>query len=400
VKILLLITDLEIGGTPTVVRELAIRLTEPGRLRRAQSSRVGPVSPHSAKFDDPAASFGPDETASRPSRVTVACLSQWGPVADQLRDAGVEVVAFNARRPADLIATARRLVSLIRDERFDTVFIFLIHANFVAALASRFCPGVRFLQSIQTTQPSPRWHWRLQSLLHYAADRIVVPSPSAAQAAVQWADVPQEKIVVIPNAVDFDSGSGTGGPPVSFLPDENHGRAARATIGFIGRLDPIKRVPDLLEAMALLSEHYTLHLFGDGSDRPRIESEIVRLNLQNRVTLHGTIARPQDAFASIDALVLPSAAEGFGLVLIEAMAAGVPVVATDVPGIRDVVRDGTTGILVPIASPSQLAAAIRLVCEESRIRDRLMRNGLAEVRERFSWDVVLPQYKMLLGTTS
>ena len=107
------------------------------------------------------------------SDVTVACLSRAGPVGDQLHEAGVRVVAFDARGPLDLISTVRRLISLIRGERFDVVFSFLIHANTVAAIASRFCPGVRFLQSIQTTQPNPRWHWKLQSLVHHAAERIV-----------------------------------------------------------------------------------------------------------------------------------------------------------------------------------------------------------------------------------
>ena len=369
-KILLLITDLEIGGTPTVVRELAIRLKQT-------------------------------------SDVTVACLSRQGPVGDQLREAGVRVIAFDASAAAQLFSTASRLIWLIRRERFNVVFSFLIHANAVAAMASRFCPGVRFLQSIQTTQPKPRWHWQLQSLVHHAADRIVVPSPSAAQAAMEWADVAPEKIVVIANAVEcgIGIGSGTGGPPVSFFEnEEDHGRAARATttsrIGFIGRLDPIKRIPDLLEAMTLLDDHFMLDIFGDGEDRPRIEQTIARFKLQNRVKLHGTIARPQDALASIDVLVLPSAAEGFGLVLIEAMAAGVPVVATDVPGIRDVVQDEVNGLLAPVGSPKVLARALRRVCEELHLRDRLVRNGFARVQEHFSWSTVLPQYKMLLKLPS
>ncbi len=369
-KLLLLITDLKIGGTPTVVRELAIRL--------GKSSDV-PIS------------------------ITVACLSSQGPVGDQLNACGIPVIAFDARGARDLFSTTRRLVFLIRKERFDTVFSFLIHANFVAAVASRFCPGVRFLQSIQTTQPTPRWHWRLQSVVHHAAERIVVPSPSAAQAATDWADVPAEKVIVIPNAVDCGSGAGgppQGGPPVSSLPTpKNHGRAARATsattVGFIGRLDPIKRIPDLLQALALLDNTFTLHIFGEGEERPRIEKTIASLNLQTRVTLHGAITRPHEALAVIDVLVLPSAAEGFGLVLIEAMAAGVPVVATDVPGVRDVVRNGQTGLLVPVASPAKLAEAIQRICIDPALRNRLLATARQDVRSRFSWERILPEYQRL-----
>ena len=95
--------------------------------------------------------------------------------------------------------------------------------------------------------------------------------------------------------------------------------------------------------------------------------------------------------------MLPSAAEGFGLVLIEAMAAGVPVVATNVDGIRDVVRDGVSGLLVPVASPDALAAAISRVCGDEPLRRCLVAGGAEDVRRRFTWDVVLPQYRALLG---
>ena len=148
-RILLLITDLEIGGTPTVVRELATRLNAP-----------------------------PDV------EVDVACLAGWGPVAEQLREAGVTVILFEARGVWQFPSVMRQLVQLIRERGYDTVFSFLIHANAVAAAAARFCPpGVRFLQSIQTVQPKPRWHWWLQRLIHGRAEAIVCPSRAVADRA-------------------------------------------------------------------------------------------------------------------------------------------------------------------------------------------------------------------------
>src|SRR6059058_476177 len=128
-------------------------------------------------------------------------------------------------------------------------------------------------------------------------------------------------------------------------------------LGFLGRLDPIKRVPDLVEALRDVQRAH-LHIFGEGPERAEIERTVIRLGLTQRVTLHGAVQRPQGALSKMSLLVLPSAAEGFGLVLIEAMAAGIPVVATDVPGIRDVVRDGITGVLAPPGQPQKLAEAI------------------------------------------
>ena len=374
-RILLLITDLEIGGTPTVVRELATRLNAPPGVL-----------------------------------VEVACLKGWGPVADQLRERGVRVHALCASRTLDMPRVTWLLWRLVRRGPtvpmhrqagptlpyeaprlpFDTVFSFLVHANAAAALVAPLCRGTRFIQSIQTTQPKPAEHWRVQFVAKFAAERIVVPSPSVARVARQWSAVASAKLAVIPNAID----------PLAFAASHAPRDAPRPfPIGFVGRLDPIKRIPDLLRSVAMLDGLVELHVFGTGSERGRIEAEVARLNIADRVWLHGAVARPQDAMDRIGTLVLPSSAEGFGLVLIEAMAAGVPVVATDVDGIRDVVRDRETGLLVPPAQPEALAAAIRRLVSDVALRERLVAAAHADVRARFTWDVVLPQYRRLLGLT-
>ncbi len=357
-RILLLITDLERGGTPTVVRELAIRLRD----------------------------------ASRATVIEVACLSKWGPVADELRDAGVAVSALGATGPADLLVTLWRLIRLIRRQKYDTVFSFLLHANFVAAAASLRLHDVRWIQSIQTTQPDPRWHWQVQRLAQHAAEVVVVPSPSAARAAADWAGVPEEKLVVIPNAIDVaDWASSTPREP-----GECFAAGEPYPITFLGRLDPIKDVPTLLKAVGLLGGLVKLDVYGDGQDRPRIEALIAAENLRNRVTLHGAVDRPQTALAGSGMLVLPSLAEGFGLVLIEAMTAGVPVIATDVAGIWDVVRNGQTGLLVPPGDAAGMAAAIRSIVSNSELRRRLTTAARSDVQSRFSWEIILAKYQAVL----
>jgi glycosyltransferase involved in cell wall biosynthesis len=350
-RILLVITDLEIGGTPTVVRELATRLN---------------LIPH--------------------VKCEVASLGQLGPVGHQLRNNQVKVHAFGGRGMFNALSVMTQLIDLVRFGRFDTVFSFLIHANAISAGASLFFSRgqVRWLQSIQTTQPSPHWHWRLQARVHKRAERIIVPSPSISQVAHQLARIPMDKFLVIPNAID----------PAQFQIERatTHG----FNVGFIGRLDPIKRIPDLLHAVKQLGPGVNLHIFGAGAERERIISDIAQLGLRDAVTMHGSVSKPQDALKQIEVLVLPSSAEGFGLVLIEAMAAGVPVIGTNAPGIRDVVRNGETGLLVPVASPQELAEAIRRVMEDSALRHRLVARAQEDVRERFTWDAVIERYAELL----
>jgi glycosyltransferase involved in cell wall biosynthesis len=352
-RILLLITDLELGGTPTVVRELAIRL---GR-------------------SDPGL------------QIQVACLAKWGPVADQLAAAGIPVTALAAGGPTDF-RILPRFIRLLRKNQFDTVFSFLVHANAIAAAASLWVRGVRWIQAIQTTQPWPRWHWHVQRLAAHAAEMIVVPSPSVAVAAMEWSHIRKEKILVIPNAID------PGEFQTSTVPSEN---PRPYPITFMGRLDPVKDVPTLIAAIAQLGELVHLHIYGDGSDRARIEGEIARLKLSGQVTLHGSVDHPHPALVNSGLVVLPSLAEGFGLVLIEAMAASVPLVATNVAGIRDVIQSEKTGLLVPPSDPDALAAAIRRIVENVPLRDRLIEAAKEDVSKRFTWDVVLEEYVAILN---
>src|SRR5205814_3351385 len=112
-----------------------------------------------------------------------------------------KATALEASGPRD-VRVIHRLHRLISRERIETVFSFLVHANAAAAGVSLFSRNFRLIQSIQTTQPNPAWHWKIQKFAQRAAEKIVVPSPSVAKVAGEWADVPEDKIVIIPNAID------------------------------------------------------------------------------------------------------------------------------------------------------------------------------------------------------
>lgn len=348
-RILILNTDLERGGTPTVVRDVATRLNAPG------------------------------------AHVEVACLARPGPLAGEIEAVGLPVTALGATGPADLHALAG-LSRLIRDRGFDTVLSFLVHANAAAALTSIWHRRVRYFQAIQTTQRRPRWHWLIQAAVQGCAQRIIVPSQSVADRAHARSLIPRRRMVVIPNAVNVARFQA-----ISHVPSPGQFR-----LGFIGRLDPVKRVPDLVAAMSSVQGPIALHIFGDGSDRKRVEQTVGRLGLTQRVTLHGMVARPEDALSRIDALILPSEAEGFPMVLLEAMAAGVPIIATDAPGIRDVVENGRTALMSPVGDVPALTAAIGRLVGDGALRGQLVADARATVAQRFTWDRVMAQYREVL----
>lgn len=314
----------------------------------------------------------------------VACLAPWGPVADQISAAGVRVWALDAQGQHDLLVV-HRLARLIERRRFDTVFSFLVHANAAAAAVAPRFGHVRFLQCIQTTQTHPSWHWRVQAVVYRAAERVVAPSESVCRALMERSRIPASRITLIPNAVATEDFSTAPWPSSRPFP-----------IGFIGRLDPVKRLPDLLEAVKLLEGAVHLHIFGEGAERANVEDTIKRLGIGRDVTLRGAVSRPQVAHQQIGMLVLPSIAEGLPMVLIEAMAARLPIVATQATGIIDVIRHEHNGLLVPTRSPPALARAIARLISDGPLRQSLVDRGREDVERQFAWPAVLARYADVL----
>jgi glycosyltransferase involved in cell wall biosynthesis len=168
---------------------------------------------------------------------------------------------------------------------------------------------------------------------------------------------------------------------------------------FVGRLVERKGVHVLLDALALLPEEPPIHLevIGDGPERDRLERRARALGIQDRVAFRGFVTREEleDRLRACDALTLPAVTdakgdiEGLGVVLLEAMSFGKPVVASNAGGITDIVRPGENGILVPPGDAGALAAALEAFARDPRGVRRLGTAAHRDVRERFSWDSIL-----------
>lgn len=148
---------------------------------------------------------------------------------------------------------------------------------------------------------------------------------------------------------------------------------------FVGRLSPEKRLDDLLEALSLHRDP-VLSVAGDGPERERLERLAARLGVAKRVTWLGYVPWGASLFELLrhhDILVLPSATEGLPLVLIEAMSQGVPVIATRVGGIAELVEHGENGLLVPPRAPDRLSEELARVASDPSLLARLARGALA-----------------------
>jgi glycosyltransferase involved in cell wall biosynthesis len=151
-----------------------------------------------------------------------------------------------------------------------------------------------------------------------------------------------------------------------------------------GRLKPLKGFAHLIEALAEVRKSVPAHLWivGEGDERASLERKIRRLGLQSCVRLLGFRQNPYMYMAAADVFVLSSLYEGFGNVIVEAMACGTPVVATDCPyGPREIIRDGEDGLLVEPSSAQSLARGILRVLGDAELKKRLSEKGSARARD-------------------
>ena len=213
----------------------------------------------------------------------------------------------------------------------------------------------------------------------YGATPVVAVSDSTADDLARRG-IPREHIVVIPNGVDLEH----------FRPPSVPSEFAEPSLLYVGRLRRYKRVDLILEAVARLQGQgvsCTLRIAGSGTDRPRLERLTTRLGLQETVRFLGYVSEEDkiELFQQSWVHLLTSPNEGWGITNMEAAACGTPTVASNSPGLRDSVRSGETGLLVPHADVPSLAAAIRLLLEDHDLRARVSR-GAKTFALGYSWD--------------
>jgi glycosyltransferase involved in cell wall biosynthesis len=170
-------------------------------------------------------------------------------------------------------------------------------------------------------------------------------------------------------------------------------------VGAVGRLSPEKGYHVLLQAMRAVPD-VRLVLLGDGPQRPELEELASHLGIAERVTFAGWIEPPWAARWAFDVLVLPSFSEGFGLVVVEAMLANVPVIATAVGAVPEIVADEETGLLVPSGDPDALAKAIERLLGDAGLRADYARRARAIASERFTTAKMAAEFETLYGELS
>jgi glycosyltransferase involved in cell wall biosynthesis len=326
-----------------------------------------------------------------------ACLDDEGVLAGDLRRSGTMVHHLRRRGGIDWTCS-RRLRAWLRHQQVDVIHAHqttpLVYALLSGALTSR--PPILFTEHGRFFPDRPGWKRRLIiNQLLGPHDRIVAVGNAVRDALVRIETLPADRIQVIYNGVQppVPHASGMRGKLRSkFGAAEDH-----VVLLVVARLDPIKNHALALRAMARLVRECPqarLWLVGDGPERARIEATIRAAGLGHHVSLLGEQRQIPELLAAADVALLTSHSEGIPLILIEAMASGVPVVATDVGGVSEVIEHDRQGWLVPAENEAALCERLKCLIRSPDERRRLGTAGRQRATQ-FSAQRMVGQYAAL-----
>jgi glycosyltransferase involved in cell wall biosynthesis len=307
----------------------------------------------------------------------VAAMHGEGMFAAEFHALGVKVHSLSAHRwPPGYLAS---LPALLRRGNFDIVQCHLFASNWIAKPIAALC-GARCIYHHDQCNDAFRANSPVavfvDALTNRLSTRILAVSRSVEAFNLHAEAMPREKVTWLPNSVDL----------AQFCPaDDAQRRKAREqfglpldafVIGGVGRLTPQKNFGLLLDATP--TEGAIVVLFGSGP-----EEAVLRARAAANVKFMGTVSDRAAIYHALDVLVLPSRFEGLPMTVLEAMASGVPVLASSVDGVRELATDGENALLAPSENAAAFHAALARLMSDSVLRRRLAVEALALVQSRF-----------------
>jgi glycosyltransferase involved in cell wall biosynthesis len=320
----------------------------------------------------------------------------------RFEEAGATVVElkhwFYQIHPRDLLAFVQ-LFLLCRRERFDLVTTHTSKGGFIGRLAAKFAGArhiVHHAHGFAFRETQGRWTRRFYVLLERIAARackvIISVSEDHRRDAIRERVAAPQKIVTILNGIEVDAFDRTWMQEARLK--LGLGVVGDALIGVASRLVPKKGLEDIIRAFPQIYEFHPrarLVLLGEGPSQPELERQAQSTGFGDRIHFPGFRRDVPELLAAFDIIAQPSISEGLSIAILEAMAAGKPVVACDIPGNREIITSGVNGILVPPSDPPALATAMRSLLDNSAYARMLGKTAQADCRKRFSQDRMVRQ---------
>jgi L-malate glycosyltransferase len=367
-RVLFVICNLDRGGTETQAVELARRLT----LAHCQ--------------------------------VTVATL-QDGPLREALEKDGIRIVDFPKK--GSLLSFRGlyqfiRLLRFIRREKFDVVHSHDLWANLVAVPAAKFA-GAPVVFSSQRDLAHLYWYTpfrkKIIGRIHRWSTAVIVNSSAVSNLVQKEFHVPARRVCVVRNGVAFERFASLRANRRKLFPGVDQNTKLIVTVANMHTA--VKGHYELIEAARRLKSTYPdakFVLVGDGAERSNLEESSRAFGVQDSVLFLGRRTDIPELLACCDVFVLPSHAEGLPNSLLEAMATGLPVLATPVGGVPEVIENGVNGLLVPPRDPTSLADALLRILRDPEFATRLAVGGREGARSQFSFDRAVSELESIYET--
>lgn len=316
-----------------------------------------------------------------------AALSPASPLVSELTAVPAHNRLELPMRNALSVRGALKLARFARENRIDIIHAHVARDYPLAALAASRSGGIPLVLTRHVLFPLKKIH----RLTLRRVARVIAVSRAVADSLRAQAIFEDRKLVVIHNGVDVEKFRRKllERPSAETASGE---KQERLRVGTIGHLAPIKGHEDFIRAAAIVCakrDDVDFNIAGEdksrtGEHRRRLEKLIEELGVGQRVRLEGWVDDVAQLLSTFDLFVSSARAEPFGLAIVEAMAAGVPVIATSSEGAREIIEADTTGCLIPSSDTGTMANAISALLDDPKTRERLASSALRRVSEQFS----------------
>ncbi|MBU0476961.1 glycosyltransferase [bacterium] len=361
-RIFYLITDLDIGGAEKMLFELVKRIDKD--------------------------KFMPE----------VGCLKGKGIVGKKLEALGIKVRCFHIEKPWHIYKLLG-ISFFLKQGHFDILHSYLFHANIIGRVCGRMAGIPIIISSIRVCEKKKLYHLWMDRITNWMVNLEICVSKGVKNFTIEKAGIPEHKLKIVENGI-----------PDSFLDAVTSYRNKKAhslIVGTVARLSEQKGIEYLLYASERVIKQFpdiTFIIAGKGPLASQLEELSGKLNISRNVKFIGFRKDIPELLSVIDIFVLPSLWEGMPNVVLEAMAAGKPAIATDTGGSKDIIDNNINGVLVEPENSEALAEAILKLLKNPDERERLGKAAEQRVKEKFPIDKMVSKteqiYTRLLNLSS
>lgn len=327
----------------------------------------------------------------------VCCLSGEDVVGREIEDSGTQVIYLNKLQHQFRWRIVRDIYNLIKQKNIKIVRTHQYHANFYGRLAAIWAGVPCIVASVHNVYTiDKKIHRRIiNRLLSRFTDKVVAVSEAVKDDILKYDGVKRDKVEIIYNGVDVNRFLNVNGDLVR---KEFGINMDAAVVGTVGRLTMQKGHKCLIDAISKIKNNFpeiAFLLIGDGPLKNDLEVYAETLGMKNNIIFAGTRRNIPEVLAAMDIFVFPSLWEGLGTAVIEAMAAGKPIIASDLPPVREMIEHERNGMLALVKNSTALAQSIKLLLDKKTFAESLGRSAQEKASSCFSIETTVNKYSTL-----